>query len=316
MSQSSSSGGMSAAVDLPDDASDVPLLHRRLYPFDRRDTGVETDRLRQEIPLLRCLPADSPSTRRFDVHTVSAYRTIRNGKRGSPPSSCAGLSVVPIHDVTAFVVETNRDAGDFADTVWIGGKVVKRWFCYQAPSSFLPSRYKINRDKEFHAHIYSRSECNLEVPANSGTPNVILDVYKALLPEISSMPWAFCGSLLAVSQAKYDQLLSMTYVPPTFRDDAVAELHGTFSESQLTSKDIANCDKSRELCDWLEDNFEDGSLSDLSRHPTILADMIVQLTEHHFETEDVLCSIRADELRSALEAIVEQLEAMHNLGTS
>ena len=307
---------MSAAVVLPDDADNVPMLHRRLYPFDNSNADVEAEHLGQEIALLRCLHFESRSRRRCDVHTVSAYRTVPNGKLGQPPSACAGLSIAPTHDSTAFVVETNRDAGDFDEIVWIGGEEVKRWFCYRAPSDSLPSRYKINRDKPFHAHIYSPEECILEIPANSETVDVMQAVYKALLPEISSMPWEFCGSLLAVSQAKYDQLLSRTYVPPTFRDNVVANLHAAFSESQFTSKNISNCDDSRELCDWLEDHFQDGSLDDLSRHPTVLDDMIVQLTEHHFETEDVTCSIRAYELRRDLEAIAEELEARPKAGTS
>jgi len=69
------------------------------------------------------------------------------------------------------------------------------------------------------------------------------------------------------------------------------------------------------LCDWLEDHLQDGSLSDLLLHPTVLHDLILQLTEFQFETEDVSSSIRAYELRSALEAIADELE-VRPAGTS
>ena len=99
------------------------------------------------------------------------------------------------------------------------------------------------------------------------------------------------------------------YVPPTFIDKDVADVYTVISESQFTSRDVSSSDKSRELCDWLEDNFQEGVLSDLSGHPTVLRDLIMQLTEYQFETEDATCSILAYELSCALEAIADGMQS-------
>jgi hypothetical protein len=98
------------------------------------------------------------------------------------------------------------------------------------------------------------------------------------------------------------------YVAPTFRAKDVADVYTVILDSQFTSRDVSFCDKSRELCDWLEDNFQECVLRDLSRHPTVLRDLIMQLTEYQFETEDATGSILAYELRCALEEIAEELD--------
>ena len=318
MSQSSSSGGMSAAVDLPDDASDVPLLHRRINPFDNRNAVDEANYLRQNIAVLRCLSVDAVESEGVhDVRTVAPYTTIRNGKIDPPPKACVGLSVMPVHDPEFYVVETNRGDDDFGRFIRIGRNKIQRFFCYGAPSSGLPPQYKVHRDKRHHAHIYSPEQCILERSNTVGAAEDVCNaIYRAILPEISNMPWGFCCSLLAVGQIKYDSMVAGTYVAPTFRAKDVADVYTAISESQFMSRDVSSCDKSRELCDWLEDHLQHGSLNDLSRHPSVLVDIIVQLTEHQFETEDVSCSIRAYELRSALEAIAEELEARSKAGTS
>ena len=104
-------------------------------------------------------------------------------------------------------------------------------------------------------------------------------------------------------------MVAGTYVAPTFREKNIANMYTVISESQFILIDILSCDKSRELCDWIEDNLQDGSLSDLSCYPTVLRDIIMQLTEYQFEAEDVSCSILAYELRCSLEAIAVEFRA-------
>ena len=263
----------------------------------------------------------------YDVRTVTPYRTLEHGNVGQPPKSCVGLSVAPGHDPALFVEEINKDNNDFASFVIIGDKPIRRFDCYMAPSAELPPQYKLNHDKPYHAHIYSPEQCTLEVPDDVIFESCV-GICHALLPGIASMSWTKCASLLRVGRKKYDQLLAKTYVGPTFRDDDVAGAYNMLSGHHLTSNDVSSSEKSRLLCDWLEDNWQEGSLGDLSSHPTVLRDLIGQVSEYHLETADVSISERAGELlgalediadayklRNALESIDDELETRPKTGT-
>jgi hypothetical protein len=299
--------------DSPNDMNDVPLLHRRVLVFENNNAEIEFQYLRQNIARIRCLSVDAePQEEMYDIRTVAPYRTIRCGNVGTLPESCVGLSVAPSHKTTAFVVESSRDEADFSSSVVLGGKKILRLFCYSAPSSELPPRYKIRRDNADHAYIYSTEECDLDVPNSVGSENVQQLVYQASLPEIADMPWKFCCSLLAVSQAKYDCLVAggtTTVEHTTFRDQDVADIYAVLSEHQFISEHVSSCEKSRELRDWLEENLQGGALSDLSNYPRVLSETIGQLYEYQFKTTDVSTCERARELQEALEAVAEQLEA-------
>jgi hypothetical protein len=118
------------------------------------------------------------------------------------------------------------------------------------------------------------------------------------------------GTVDAVEPERvHDVPVVAPYVAPMFREKDVADMYTVVWESQFTSRDVSISDKSRELCDWLEDNFQEGMLIDLSGHPTVLRDLIMQLTEYQFETEDATGSILAYELRCALEAIAEGMQS-------
>lgn len=305
MIQSASSSGLPAAAGLPDDANNVPLLHRRIFPYHSRNEADIAHYLRQQISRLRCLSIHaSEMLGQSDVRTVTPYRTIEHGSIGQPPKSCVGLSVTPAHDPALFVEEINKDNNDFAAIVFIGDKPIRRFDCYRAPSTELPPQYKLNRDKLYHAHIYSPEQCALEIPDDDIFESGV-GIYHALFPGLADMSWTKCASLLRVGRKKYDQMVAKTYVDPKFRDDDVAGAYYMLSGHHLTSNNVSSSEKSRQICDWLEDNLQEGALGDLSSHPTVLGDMIGQVSEYHLETADVSISERAGELLGALEDIAD-----------
>lgn len=290
------------------------LIHRRVIPFDNSN-DVDTDLyLRKNIAILRCLSTDRPHDGTPDVWTGEPYHTVPNGSNGEPPKACIGLSITPNHTSGLFVVEPDRAPDDFSDRIRIGGKNIRRFYCFCAPSNTLPRQYKIHYDKPDHGHIYSSEICMLERPDNSvDIPN---SIYYAILPEIADMPWSYCCSLLAVKPAAYRLLIANTYTAPVFVAEDVASVFGVVSEIAAMSIDVSTFDKAREACDWLEDNFREGVLDDLVLHPAVLSVIIGLLTEYQFEATEASRSIFVYELLSALESLVEELEARPQAGTS
>jgi hypothetical protein len=289
---------------IPDDAPKIESFHRRITPFDNRNTTIEKQTIREQIAKLRC--ANHSFTKgRFDVHTISPYKTVKYGKIGAPPASCQGLSIMPFHNETQqLIVETDRMDDDFDTAVFINGKTINRYFCYSATASTLDPHYKVHyNETDVNANIYSPEECNLEAPDHYlQTRNVLHSIYTGYFPQINCMEWKFCCSLLNCSKEQYETLKTTTWVEPEYDDTRVGQVYDVVSEHLSFTGYV---EKSREIMEWMEKNMIHMTFADLLQFPGGFQCIIDQATELYAETDEVSIADYAHEILKELERLAE-----------
>lgn len=307
---------MEESCIIPDDASKIQLLHRRIRPFDNRDNSIEKQTIQEVIARLRCTNHDRKKGL-YDVHTISPHRTVKYGKNGCLPASCQGLSIMPFHDETqGLTVETDRLDDDFDTAVCINGKNINRYFCYSVAASTLDSQYKVHYDKiGAQAHIFSPEECNLEAPDTYPPAQKVLhSIYTGYFPQINCMEWKFCCSLLNCSREQYETHKTTTWVEPVYDDTRVSQVYDVISEHLSSTEYVESGDKSREIMEWMEKNMIHKTFADLLQFPGGFQCIIDQATELYAETNEVDIADYALEILKELERLQdEEMEIIKKL---